>query len=183
MLNKIKRQAAAIIAIAMMISVIPASSVEADGNKTITVWVAVDSLGTKNSNGEEISIGKIPVLATTEMTATDAVKTVLDNQKIEYSLVGSGTDEYWESIIDLGYNADTGCFWNFVVNGKSADVGTGSYTLKDGDRISFVYKSFEDNTLPKYFEDNKKLNPSSSLAINYKNKAMAQKDVLAKYIY
>ena len=37
-------------------------------------------------------------------------------------------------------------FWQFFVNGKKANVGAGNYTLKAGDKVSWVYGS--DGTMP-----------------------------------
>ena len=43
-------------------------------------------------------------------------------------------------------DASTWKFWQFFVNGKKADVGAGNYTLKAGDKVSWVYGS--DGTMP-----------------------------------
>ena len=43
-------------------------------------------------------------------------------------------------------NESTWKFWQFFVNGKKANVGAGNYTLKAGDKVSWVYGS--DGTIP-----------------------------------
>lgn len=43
-------------------------------------------------------------------------------------------------------DASTWKFWQFFVNGKKANVGAGNYTLKAGDKVSWVYSS--DGTMP-----------------------------------
>lgn len=43
-------------------------------------------------------------------------------------------------------NESTWKFWQFFVNGKKANVGAGNYTLKAGDKVSWVYGS--DGTMP-----------------------------------
>lgn len=43
-------------------------------------------------------------------------------------------------------DASTWNFWQFFVNGKLANVGAGNYTLKAGDKVSWVYGS--DGTMP-----------------------------------
>ena len=43
-------------------------------------------------------------------------------------------------------NENTWKYWQFFVNGKPVDVGAGSYTLKAGDEIAWVYGS--DGTMP-----------------------------------
>lgn len=43
-------------------------------------------------------------------------------------------------------DASTWKFWQFFVNGKKANVGAGNYTLKAGDKVSWVYGS--DGTMP-----------------------------------
>lgn len=43
-------------------------------------------------------------------------------------------------------DASTWSYWQFFVNGKLANVGAGNYTLKAGDKVSWVYGS--DGTMP-----------------------------------
>ena len=43
-------------------------------------------------------------------------------------------------------DASTWKFWQFFVNGEKANVGAGNYTLKAGDKVSWVYGS--DGTMP-----------------------------------
>lgn len=43
-------------------------------------------------------------------------------------------------------DASTWNYWQFFVNGKKANVGAGNYTLKAGDKVSWVYGS--DGTMP-----------------------------------
>lgn len=43
-------------------------------------------------------------------------------------------------------DASTWKFWQFFVNGKKANVGAGNYTLRAGDKVSWVYGS--DGTMP-----------------------------------
>lgn len=40
-----------------------------------------------------------------------------------------------------GLNADDKHFWSFLVNGKEATVGAGTYTIKAGDTVEFRYES------------------------------------------
>ncbi len=48
--------------------------------------------------------------------------------------------------VTLGWNEDTWEYWQLFINGEYAQVGAGSYTLKAGDTVSWVYGS--DATMP-----------------------------------
>ena len=46
----------------------------------------------------------------------------------------------------LAYDPATGAYWQFFVNGQAANVGAGNYTLKAGDKVTWVYGF--DGTMP-----------------------------------
>lgn len=45
----------------------------------------------------------------------------------------------YDSDVTLAYNPNTGAYWQLFINGEYASVGAGGYTLKPGDKISWVY--------------------------------------------
>lgn len=44
----------------------------------------------------------------------------------------------------LGYDSATGAYWQLFVNGSASEVGTGGYTLKDGDSVVWCYSKYGD---------------------------------------
>jgi len=72
--------------------------------------------------------------------------TALDLLKSNYQVVTktfSGLGEFVESI--NGIKPDSKHFWAFYVNGKSSNVGAGSYTVKDGDKLEWKLDEISSN--------------------------------------
>ena len=44
----------------------------------------------------------------------------------------------------LGYDAQTGAYWQLFINGKAASVGAGDYTLEAGDSVVWCYSKYGD---------------------------------------
>lgn len=68
----------------------------------------------------------------------DENKTALDLLKTSYQVETknfSGVGEFVESI--AGTKADSKHFWEFIVNGKSSNIGAGSYKPQNGDKIEW----------------------------------------------
>lgn len=65
-----------------------------------------------------------------------ALATLKASHKVETKTY-TGLGEYVVSID--GVAGDATHYWSFNVNGKSSDVGAGSYTAKAGDSLEFVY--------------------------------------------
>lgn len=81
-------------------------------------------------------------------SAADAlIEQILDAQGLAHT---SGTTEYGYYLSDitssdgrtLGYDADTGKYWQLFVNGKASEVGASSVTLGAGDSIALYYSAF-----------------------------------------
>lgn len=71
--------------------------------------------------------------------ALDALKQALGDNNVstqEFPGLGAFVTGFY------GVQAQGNHFWEFSVNGKSSDVGAGSYEVKDGDAIQFRYTSF-----------------------------------------
>lgn len=80
-------------------------------------------------------------------TADALIEQILDAQGLAHT---SGTTEYGYYLSDitssdgrtLGYDADTGKYWQLFVNGKASEVGASSVTLGAGDSIALYYSAF-----------------------------------------
>ena len=80
-------------------------------------------------------------------TADALIEQILDVQGLAHT---SGTTEYGYYLSDitssdgrtLGYDADTGKYWQLFVNGKASEVGASSVTLGAGDSIALYYSAF-----------------------------------------
>lgn len=80
-------------------------------------------------------------------TADALIEQILDAQGLAHT---SGTTEYGYYLSDitssdgrtLGYDADTGKYWQLFVNGKASEVGASSVTLGAGDFIALYYSAF-----------------------------------------
>ncbi|MCR5202503.1 MAG: DUF4430 domain-containing protein, partial [Lachnospiraceae bacterium] len=127
----------------------------AEDASKIVVWAAVDSLDATNATGTSLSIAKTPLHLEEGATATDAFKIILDQNGINYNIVKSEYGDYYDSIFYLGYDEVSGKYWNFTVNGVASEVGTSSYTLKNGDKINFLYQPYGDSVTeaPSFADD------------------------------
>ena len=178
-----KRMIPFLMVIALAVTAVGTVPVMADYDEDmIVVWVAIDSMGEKNVSDESVEIKKIPVIMEKGDTASDAFEEVLDEREIDYEVIGEGTSAYFDSIIGLGWNADTGKYWDFSINGTSALVGAGGYSLYDGDTIAFCYKTYADE-LPYYLKDDTSLNPQKDVIMQKVEKNRKKADVLAAGIY
>ena len=80
-------------------------------------------------------------------TADALIEQILDAQGLAHT---SGTTEYGYYLSDitssdgrtLGYDADTGKYWQLFVNGKASEVGASSVTLGAGDSVALYYSAF-----------------------------------------
>lgn len=80
-------------------------------------------------------------------TADALIEQILDAQGLAHT---SGTTEYGYYLSDitssdgrtLGYDADTGKFWQLFVNGKASEVGAGQVHLAPGDSVVLYYSAF-----------------------------------------
>lgn len=71
-------------------------------------------------------------------------KTALDATKKVTDVVTSGEGEmaFVTSINDREADASKNEFWELVINGEPAQVGAGSYEIKDGDKIEWRVSTF-----------------------------------------
>ena len=77
-------------------------------------------------------------------TAWDLFKSAFEQSGITYK----ATEENWGIFLDsvtspsgvvMGTPSDYSWYWGFYVNGKSSDVGVGSYQVQPGDKLELVY--------------------------------------------
>ncbi|MGN0056133.1 MAG: DUF4430 domain-containing protein [Atopobiaceae bacterium] len=79
-------------------------------------------------------------------TAEALVKQMLSDAGLTCDASDTSYGWYLSSITKdgetLGYDAQTGKYWQFFVNGKASDVGMSGYTLKAGDVITLAYSAY-----------------------------------------
>jgi hypothetical protein len=83
-------------------------------------------------------------LLSAQEVAIEEGKTALDLTKsvAKVKTKGEGQDAFVTSINGKAADSAKKEFWEFLVNGKSAEVGAGSYKLKDGDKIEWRISTF-----------------------------------------
>ena len=76
------------------------------------------------------------------MSAYDALKILADNYDMSVKVSGVGQAVYVKGINGLNefdYGGRSG--WKYKVNGSYPSVGAGSYVLKDGDQVEWIYST------------------------------------------
>ena len=83
-------------------------------------------------------------LLSAQEAAMEEGKTALDltKQVAKVETKGEGQNAFVISINGKAANSAKKEFWEFLVNGKSAEVGAGSYQLKDGDKIEWRISTY-----------------------------------------
>ena len=94
--------------------------------QTLTVYLKIS--GQKNFIKKEIISGK---------TALDLTK-----EKASVKIKGEGVNAYLTEINNQEALNSKKEYWAFYVNGKMAEVGAGSYQLKDGDKIEWKIEKY-----------------------------------------
>lgn len=94
--------------------------------QTFTVYFKV--AGQKDFIKQEIVTGK---------TALDLTK-----EKANIKTKGEGTNAYITEINGIAAQVSKKEYWAFYVNGKMAEVGAGSYKLKEGDKIEWKIEKY-----------------------------------------
>lgn len=71
-------------------------------------------------------------------------KTALEATKKVADVVTSGEGElaFVTSIRDREADSDKNEFWEFVINGEPAQIGAGSYVVKNGDKLEWRISTF-----------------------------------------
>lgn len=94
--------------------------------QTLTVYLKIS--GQKDFIKQEIISGK---------TALDLIK-----EKTKVVTKGKGANAYVVEINGRVAEDSKKEFWAFYVNGKKAEVGAGSYQLKEGDKIEWKIEKY-----------------------------------------
>jgi len=83
-------------------------------------------------------------LLSAQEAAIEEGKTALDltKQVAKVETKGEGQNAFVISINGKVANSVKKEFWEFLVNGKPAEVGAGSYQLKDGDKIEWRISTY-----------------------------------------
>ena len=95
--------------------------------QTLTVYLKIS--GQKDFIKQEIISGK---------TALDLTK-----EKASVKIKGEGVNAYVTEINRQETLNSKKEYWAFYVNGKMAEVGAGSYQLKDGDKIEWKIEKYQ----------------------------------------
>jgi len=178
-----KKAMSLVIATTMVFSLAQVNvSAEEEETSKVAVWVAVDSLGNANTAGKTVSLSKKVMLVDEGTTATDAFIQAFEKYDIDYTASVQSWGTYI-TINEMDYNAENGKYWDFIVNGESSMVGTDAYTVKEGDKLTFAYRAFGDNTMPASFTDDASLNPNKEQMKEYKDIAEKQIKLLAENMY
>lgn len=83
-------------------------------------------------------------------TAADLIERILDEEGLAHEATGQGTSDYYLSTITspdgsvLGWDAETGRYWQLFQNGTAAETGAGSIELEPGDSIALYYSAYGD---------------------------------------
>ncbi len=131
-----------VLALTLVIGLINPVSTSAEEAKKLIVWVAVDSLGEKNETDNEVVLDKTAVLVNDGDTAEDAIKSALENNKIELDASSSDYGTFINGIGGVATPSDYSKYWNFCVNNTVAEVGISGYTLSNGDEISLLFEGY-----------------------------------------
>ena len=94
--------------------------------QTVTVYFKID--GQKDFIKQEVSVGK---------TALELTK-----EKVNVVTKGEDVNAYVVEINGRSAEDSKKEFWAFYVNGKIAEVGAGSYILKEGDRVEWRIEKY-----------------------------------------
>lgn len=118
------------------------------GEDQSQVQVSVSIIG-QDQDGNVSAWASLPSASVAPGTTADAVvKQALSDAGLDYQAKDTSYGWYLETITKdgrtLGYDASTGKYWQFYVNGKASNVGMSGYALKDGDVVTLAYSAFGD---------------------------------------
>ena len=116
----------------------PAATVtqEAPSDAAIKGTVVVDFTGAP----EELAKVETAFEVGPESSAWDAVKMALGEDNLVFNDFGGDLGIFISGF--NGVEAEGNHFWEFKVNGETAEVGVSKYVVQQGDVIEFVYSSF-----------------------------------------
>lgn len=159
------------------------SAVKADESNTsadkITVFVAAEG---KDTAGNEVNTGKLPVQVEEGSTADVAIKEAITSANLDY------VENEYGIITQVGkvvMPADYAQYWGLYVNGQMSGTLANATKLQDNAKISLVFIDMMDMTTTgaAIYADNPAKNPDSETATKLLTNAKAQQDVLADAIY
>ena len=120
------------------------SAVEFQKSKPSEVTVPKEDV-VKDEVTVQVSLEERTLRGTYELaedtTVYDVLVSLLEDNKVDYSITGGSTFAYVSSIGTLAerdYGPMSG--WMYSVNGKQPDVGCGQYVLEKGDSVVWEYQ-------------------------------------------
>lgn len=111
------------------------------------VSVTVEVIGPDSAGSAYDWVKPVTMSAEKGANAWSVLKSALDQAGIAYNAHPTSYGIYIETISSpitgeaLGYDAGTGNFWQFLVNGAAPDTGASGYALRDSDKITLSYSS------------------------------------------
>ena len=122
------------------------ASLDAIGTAKVTSTVQV--IGPDAEGADTSWVGLTEVSLPEGSTAADLTEHVLDANGIAHVASGEGTEGYFLLTItspftgtELGWDEDTGKFWQLFVDGEMAQKGAGQIELEPGSQIVWYYSS------------------------------------------
>lgn len=105
-------------------------------NAAIAGTVKVDFTGAP----EELATIEAPFEVEAESTAWDAIMAAIGEENLKYEDFGGDLGIFISGF--NGVDAEGNHFWEFKLNGETAEAGVSKYMVQQGDVIEFVYSSF-----------------------------------------
>lgn len=111
------------------------------------VSVTVEVIGPDSAGSAYDWVKPVTMSAEKGANAWSVLKSALDQAGIAYNAHPTSYGIYIETISSpitgeaLGYDAGTGNFWQFLVNGAAPDTGASGYALRDSDKNTLSYSS------------------------------------------
>lgn len=107
----------------------PTKTATTEQKKTIVTNVSIKADGQEKKYEVENSVGKTALEIT--KLATSAVK-----------MTGEGANAFITAINGREASSTKKEYWKLVINGKDSEVGAGSYTVKEKDKISWEIATY-----------------------------------------
>lgn len=116
------------------------------------VKVSVSFVGPDANGNNSVWAQQTDVKLTSGSTAADLTEQALQAAGLAHTSSDTAYGYYLSDITSadgrkLGYDQDTGKYWQLFVNGKSSDLGASQVTLKPGDNVQWVYSAYGENPL------------------------------------
>lgn len=113
-----------------------------DVEASVTI-VGVDAFGE-----DQVWVSNTAYILGKGSTVADLIEAALADADFAHEATGVGTEDYYLSTVTspdgrvLGWDAETGKYWQVFVNGAATEVGAGQVPLQPGDSIALYYSAY-----------------------------------------